>query len=254
MMGDNAHQAELRDKAIETWNEIYDGPDASGAYLGLVEEHLTSGAVVIDVGCGTGHIIAEIHRRVGARPRLLLGLDPSAAMLAIARRKVPLSEGVDFREAAAARIPLDAGCVNLVLSRLSEYDAQEIARVLMPGGTFLEYGLGPLDSEEIAVAFGNRYTCDYAPDDPEGWLRHREASLAMAGLPTVRFEQINGIDYLTRQQLVETIEMVPLVVPFSATEDSTILDSMAREIRPEWEEPRYVVHRQITLRVARKGR
>jgi hypothetical protein len=79
-------------------------------------------------------------------------------------------------------------------------------------------------------------------------------SLEEVRLSTVRFELMNGIDYLTRQQLLETIEMVPLVEPFFVAGDAPILDAMVRESRPDWSEPRYVVHRQVTLRVARKHR
>jgi SAM-dependent methyltransferase len=254
--GDTAHQAALRDQAIETWDEVHDGPDTGEAYLQLIEARLRPGARVADIGCGTGHILGELHRRAAARsPALgltLLGVDPSAPMLEIARRKLGALDGLSFAQAEAGGLPLAAGTVDVALSRLADYDLGELARVLVPGGVFVEYGLGPLDSAEVAVAFGARYTCEYDARDPDGWLRRRGEGFAAAGFETEHFEVVSGVDYLTRSQLVETIAMVPLVEPFDAAADAAILDAMATATRDGWDAPRIVVHRQVTLRVARR--
>ena len=55
---------------------------ARDAYLGLLE--ITAGERVLDVGCGSGAVTREIARRVGGRG-VAVGLDPSPALLAVAR-------------------------------------------------------------------------------------------------------------------------------------------------------------------------
>lgn len=54
------------------------------AFADVVREDTTEG-VVLDVGCGTGHVAADLSRR-GLD---VLGIDPSVAMLGIARRNYP---------------------------------------------------------------------------------------------------------------------------------------------------------------------
>ncbi|MEX5274194.1 methyltransferase domain-containing protein [Kocuria sp. CPCC 205235] len=66
---------------------------AVAAFADMVREHHDEGTVV-DIGCGTGHVTAELaHRSLD-----VVGVDPSEAMLGIARRSHP---EVVFRRGAA---------------------------------------------------------------------------------------------------------------------------------------------------------
>ncbi len=97
-----------------------------------------NGAVAVELGCGSGYVSAWLARR-GARP---VGVDVSGRQLATARRlqdefglHFPLLQG------DAERVPLAAGCADLVIS---EYGASvwcdpyrwipQAARLLRPGG------------------------------------------------------------------------------------------------------------------------
>jgi SAM-dependent methyltransferase len=97
-----------------------------------------AGATAVELGCGSGYVSAWLARR-GARP---IGVDVSARQLATARR---LQDEFDLRfpliQADAERVPLAAGCADLVMS---EYGASVwcdpyrwvpgAARLLRPGG------------------------------------------------------------------------------------------------------------------------
>src|SRR5689334_6406878 len=56
----------------------------------FLEAHARPGGVVVDVGCGPGFSTELLART--CRPRVLVGLDPSAAFLAVARVRVPAAE------------------------------------------------------------------------------------------------------------------------------------------------------------------
>ncbi len=100
-------------------------------YLGLNDS-----LCVLDVGCGTGRFSALIASFCGCQ---VIGLDPSAEMLATAKRK--LADKAQWMLARAENIPLADGTVDVCLASqvihhfIDKRQAfAEIHRVLRPGG------------------------------------------------------------------------------------------------------------------------
>ncbi|WIM10836.1 class I SAM-dependent methyltransferase [Enhydrobacter sp.] len=95
----------------------------------------------LDVGCGTGRLLAFLH---GAWPGLrLAGLDLSPPYLAEARRLIGRTARVKLMEGAAERLPFDDGSLDLVVSSFLLHELppdirarvlSEMARVLKPDG------------------------------------------------------------------------------------------------------------------------
>ena len=84
-------------------------------YPGLVEHiteraGLTTGSVVLEVGCGTANHLAAVRRGTGAR---CLGVEPSAQML---RQAAEHPEELELRQGRAEELDLPAGSVDLVMS------------------------------------------------------------------------------------------------------------------------------------------
>jgi ubiquinone/menaquinone biosynthesis C-methylase UbiE len=111
---------------------------ADASWLELVERLIAEGDLlggrVLDVGCGTGRLAAELAGR-GAR---VWGVDPSPEMLAVARAKAP--QGVGFKQGRAERLPFrdgwfDRAVYTLVVHLVDRAAAlAEALRVLAPGG------------------------------------------------------------------------------------------------------------------------
>ena len=73
-------------------------------------------AVVLDLGCGTGHAArAHLRAPIGA---LVIALDSAPGMLREARRKSGLFRRFERLQADAARLPLATASVDLVFSNL----------------------------------------------------------------------------------------------------------------------------------------
>ena len=92
---------------------------------------------VLDVACGTGALTREIAARV-APGGSVVGLDPNAGMLEMARRR---GTGIEWREGAAEALPFDGGSFDAVVSQFGLMffrdrcgAIREMARVLRPGG------------------------------------------------------------------------------------------------------------------------
>lgn len=98
-----------------------------------------SGRRILDAGCGTGPLAAELR----ARGAVMTGLDGSAAMLEIARRRlgddVPLHLADLAQPLPFADATFDDVVASLVLHYLEDWDAPlaELRRVLRPGGRLI---------------------------------------------------------------------------------------------------------------------
>lgn len=98
---------------------------------------LAPGQRVLDVACGTGALTIEAADRVGPDGRVV-GLDPNAGMLAVARKKRPT---IDWREGRAESLPSADASFDAVISQFGLMFFQdrgaavrEMWRVLRPGG------------------------------------------------------------------------------------------------------------------------
>ena len=101
------------------------------------EARIGAGDSVLDVACGTGVLALAALDRVGAKGTVV-GLDPNADMLAVARRK---SARIDWREGRAEQIPFADGSFDASVSQFGlmffedrAAGLREMMRVLKPGG------------------------------------------------------------------------------------------------------------------------
>jgi SAM-dependent methyltransferase len=90
-MGSAAAQAELWGAKAEDWAEVQEG-QVEPLYVEVIERFVRPGTRVLDVGSGAGRFLWLAR----ARGATVTGMDGTAALLAIARRRVPearLEEG-----------------------------------------------------------------------------------------------------------------------------------------------------------------
>jgi SAM-dependent methyltransferase len=122
-------------------DEFTDGadPEYEEQMLPIVAEQLHDATRVLDVGCGEGQVARHVKASVGSE--LVVGVDPSANQLAVARER---AGGVQYVRGYADALPVpdatfDAVVACLVFEHISEVDTAlaEVARSLEPGGVFL---------------------------------------------------------------------------------------------------------------------
>ena len=103
---------------------------------------------VLEIGIGSGLNLPHYSPNV----RRVIGLDPSAKLLAMARRAGSRSLPVDFVEGSAEQIPLENGSVDTVVTTWTlctipdvDHALHEMRRVLKPIGRllFVEHGRAP---------------------------------------------------------------------------------------------------------------
>jgi ubiquinone/menaquinone biosynthesis C-methylase UbiE len=168
-------------------------------YLDLL--NLQSGERVLEVGCGSGAVLREIASRVGPTGTAV-GLDPSPALLAVARElaaQAGVAERLELREGDARALPFpDAEFdVSLAVTALlhipqAERVIAELVRVVRPGG---RVGVLERDDESRIIAHPDRELtrriltamADQATVDT--WVGRRcPQLLARAGLSDVQIQ------------------------------------------------------------------
>lgn len=170
------------------WAAVLDGREARhfAFWRGLelaaaaCAERVRPGETWLDVGCGPGHLAAELARR-GAR---VVGLDLDPAMARAARRRW----GVACAAADAGLLPVaDGGCAGVVAVSLLGYlplpesFLAAAARALAPGGTLcltaMNRGSLLLAAAKVLGWRGGGRGPRYAAHDPAGLA----AALARSG-------------------------------------------------------------------------
>ena len=154
----------------------------------FVHDELRGAQSVLEVGCGTGQIAAELLRR---DPSLAyVGVDLSPEMLELARaRLTAYGPRATLRTAAAAAIPADDDSVDAafgvdVLHHVPDRVAalRELRRVVRPGGRVVFLEGNPIFPVTLALALAQR--------EERGLLSISRRSLAVdfaaAGLVDVR--------------------------------------------------------------------
>ena len=137
---------------IGVWNRISDiylreidrrfEPVVDGV---IARAAVEGGERVLDLGTGTGAVAEKVAALVAPTGQVT-GVDLSLEMLALAQERLSASglANVDLREGRAEEIPAETAAFDVVLACLSimyvidrTAAAQEIARVLRPGGRFV---------------------------------------------------------------------------------------------------------------------
>ncbi|MEV2201817.1 class I SAM-dependent methyltransferase [Streptomyces fradiae] len=141
------------------------GPDGRSGYA-MLRDAVPGAAAVLDLGCGDGVLLELLAARAveggrapgaggpeasggsgaggrGAGGRVLAGVDLSAESLRAARGRSGVPSGTALVRGRAQRLPFADGAFDACVSHMAlmlmgevEEVAAEVARVLVPGGTF----------------------------------------------------------------------------------------------------------------------
>jgi len=174
-------------------------------------------AQVLDVACGTGLVIRELHGRYGCR---VTGLDQSAGMLAGAReRTAALGDAVTLVEGRAEALPFpDASFDGLTCTYLLRYvddvgaSLAGLARVLKPGAPFgyLEFSL--------------------PPRGPLRWLWHLYTGIGLPVAGRLIAPAWHEVGRFLRPSIVRFCEQYPPAVLAAAFEQAGFVDVEYRQM------------------------
>lgn len=142
------------------------------------EIHDWAGAIVLDIGCGTGFHLP----RFATTARQVIGIEPHATLAAAARRRTAGLGNVDVRQATAQALPVPDASIDVMHARWAyffgpgcEPGLAVLDRVMRRGGTAFV-----IDNDAGRSTFGRWFREGYPMIDPgkverfwssRGWQR-----------------------------------------------------------------------------------
>ena len=170
----------------------------------LIAEGDLPGGRILDVGCGTGRLAAELARRGGR----VWGIDSSPEMLAVARAKTP--RGAGFKTGRAEQLPFRDGWFDRVVYALVVHLVDRAAafreahRVLGTGGLAVVASFEPVHFDRY---FLNEFFPSLADVDRARFPRRETLGeeLAAAGFEPPRFVTLHQEPELDREEALRRV-------------------------------------------------
>ena len=215
LKGDSDKQALLRDQRIKKRKKT-----KKDRYFSEILSLLKPQMKLLDIGCGTAHIIQELA--TSNRSFHFVGLDVSPAMLKIANTNIMRLSNVELVEGDGFNLPFPECTFDIVITRLADYSPKETYRVLRRKGYFLEYSLGPEADKEIKEFFPRRIDKEnfFFPKSLRKWKQEVCEHIIEAGFIVSNIQDHKEEDYYeNEEELMNLIEMVPLVRDFDRKKD-----------------------------------
>lgn len=189
-------------------------------------------ARLLDIGCGTAHIIQELA--TDFENSVFAGLDVSPAMLKIARQNTIEFSNIALVEGDGLRLPFSSDAFDVVITRLAEHSHDEAYRVLKRGGTFFEHGLGPEANKEITEFFHDRICREnfFFPRNPEKWKEEAGESSKNSGFRDISVEDFKEDEFHPSvDSIIDLVEMISLVTDFDREKDRKTVERLAAKYR-----------------------
>lgn len=151
-------------------------------YRAVIEEYLHPEMKILDIDTGGGEFLLSLnhpHENTAA----MENYPPNVALC----KDVLLPLGIDFRPGdGKGNLPFDDGRFDMVINRHGDFNAEEICRVLKPGGLFITQQVGAENDRELVELL-----CGETPIPfPEQYLKLTSRKFENAGFTILRGEEV----------------------------------------------------------------
>ena len=149
-------------------------------YREEILRYLTPEMKILDIDTGGGEFLRSLNHPC-KNTAATENYSPNVALCQ--KELVPL--GIDFRPGDGKKLPFEDGSFDLVLNRHGDFDAEEIYRVLKPGGLFITQQVGAENDRELVELLCGRTEIPFS----EQYLDLTSKKFENAGFEILRGEE-----------------------------------------------------------------
>lgn len=175
-----------------------------------VSRYLTQNSFWLDLGTGGGERVLKLADKV----QLLVGIDSSPEMIKTAHRNLEAKRltNTRFWVMDNRHILFPDEFFDVISCRHSDFNANEVYRVLKAGGTFLTQEVSEADKINIKEYFGRGQSFN----EIDGTLlRAYVKQLEEAGFGDISFEEYDATEYYQRREdIIFLLTHTPIIVDF----------------------------------------
>jgi SAM-dependent methyltransferase len=183
-------------------------------WRGLAQDLVRRAGSVLDQGTGDGEALADLaplppltvatEEWLPTVPAAVRTLRPLGAHVVVARG----ADDNDEPQRGDRALPFADGSFDLILNRHEAFDADDVRRMLRPGGSFVTQQVGHEEGASVRALLG------LAPDGTTWHLRQAERQLRESGLSVVDEGEARPVTWFTDvAALVAYLRSVPWEVP-----------------------------------------
>jgi ubiquinone/menaquinone biosynthesis C-methylase UbiE len=192
-----------------------------------VKKHLKNGMKIIDMGCGTGHILIRIHR-ISDKKVKMIGIDNSSGMIKIAKQKSKGMKNISFFLMDAFKTKFKKNTFDIVINRFGAppESYNEACRILKKKGLFLLLVSNDGDWGDVRKHFGfQQYS----------GTKEQLDSLKEAGFKIVKIHKFSTKEfYNNKESLAKMLEIIPFKPNFNKKKHAKKLMQYAKKNKTKW--------------------
>lgn len=168
-------------------------------YEAIVRRYLSDDTKLLDTDTGGGEFLLSLNHPP-KNTSATEGYPPNVALC----KSVLLPLGIDFREAKdAGRLPFDDCLFDMVINRHGDFDAEELFRILKPGGLFVTQQVGADNDRRLVDLLLPHtkvpYPEQYLKIATEKFTRAKfEIIQAEEAFPKIRFYDVGALVWFAR--------------------------------------------------------
>lgn len=192
-----------------------------------VQKNLKNGMKIIDIGCGTGHILMNIYRTTSKKVKMV-GIDNSSGMIKVAKQKSKGIKDISFHLMDAFKTKFKDNTFDIVINRLGAppKSYKETYRILKNNGLFFLFITDKGDWKEVRNLFGFK---EYLG------LKEQLKMLKNANFKTKKIHKFSSTEYYKNiKSLAKLIEIIPFNPPFDRKKHSRKLKKYEKKYKTYW--------------------
>jgi SAM-dependent methyltransferase len=176
-------------------------------YMALAGTRMAQATALLDMDTGGGEKLLSLRALWPAKVVVTEGYPPNVKLLQERLSLLGVTV-VEMNSSNHAMTPFDDGEFDLILNRHGAFNANEVARILAPGGLFLTQQVHGLWAHSLIAHFGA------SPQWPHATYEDAITRLASAGLELLQGEDWQGkLIFEDVGAVVYTLKAIPWLVP-----------------------------------------